>query len=143
MNKILFELIKNFEGCKLTSYQDQGGKWTIGYGCIGYGIEKGTVWSQDRADRELIARMQDAEQSIFKISPIMDSQNESKQAAIADFIYNCGSNAYRNSHLKISIDQGHWQEAASQLMQWNHIKVKESKWLTRRRAAERSLLITN
>ena len=27
-----FELIKHFEGCRLKSYQDYVGMWTIGYG---------------------------------------------------------------------------------------------------------------
>ena len=36
MNKIISEnglaLIKRFEGCRLTAYQDSVGVWTIGYG---------------------------------------------------------------------------------------------------------------
>ena len=34
-------LTKNFEGCVLTAYADQGGVWTIGYGHTGPGVHAG------------------------------------------------------------------------------------------------------
>lgn len=34
------ELIKRFEGCRLTAYQDSGGVWMIGYGHA-KGVKKG------------------------------------------------------------------------------------------------------
>ena len=141
MNNILLNLTKDSEKCKLNAYQDQGGVWTIGYGATGYGIEKGTVWQQDRAERDVVARLEEAVRAMIKMSPIMAAQNESKQAAIADFIYNCGANAYRNSHLKISIDAGHWQEAASQLMKWDYVNGVVSNGLYSRRTKEAALLV--
>ena len=43
-------LTKNFEGCVLTAYADQGGVWTIGYGHTGPGVHAGLTVTQDQAD---------------------------------------------------------------------------------------------
>ena len=32
INKATIDLVKEFEGCKLTAYRDAVGVWTIGYG---------------------------------------------------------------------------------------------------------------
>ena len=142
MNKILLEHLKKWEGCRLTAYPDQGGVWTIGYGCTGHGIVKGLIWSQDRADRELEKRADQAEQTAIKYSPILKDQNDSKRAAIASFIYNCGADAYLKSWLKNSIDAGHWQEAAVQIKRWDHVSGKVNHGLDNRRAVEARMLTT-
>ena len=52
--------LKLDEGLKLTAYPDpKSGKdpWTIGYGCTGPGIGKGTVWTQAQADGAILARV--------------------------------------------------------------------------------------
>ncbi|HHW4681085.1 MAG TPA: lysozyme, partial [Xylella taiwanensis] len=43
-------LIKYFEGCKLTSYECPGGKWTIGYGDTGPGVVPGLKITRDEAE---------------------------------------------------------------------------------------------
>ena len=47
-------LIKRFEGCRLTAYQDSIGIWTIGYGHTS-GVAKGQTITQIQADRYLKA----------------------------------------------------------------------------------------
>ena len=48
------ELIKFFEGCKLTAYQCPAKIWTIGYGNTQYengkSVKKGDVITQERAN---------------------------------------------------------------------------------------------
>jgi lysozyme len=44
------------EGCRLQSYLDSRGIWTIGYGCCGTGIGPGLIWTQDQADQEFARR---------------------------------------------------------------------------------------
>jgi GH24 family phage-related lysozyme (muramidase) len=50
-------LIKQFEGCKLTAYQDSVGVWTIGYGWTqpvdGKPIRAGMTIKQETAERLL------------------------------------------------------------------------------------------
>ena len=48
-------LLKQFEGCNLTAYQDQRGVWTIGYGHTGPEVKEGLVSTQAQADAQLAA----------------------------------------------------------------------------------------
>lgn len=43
-------LTREFEGCRLEAYQDQGGVWTIGYGHTGPDVHEGLTWTQEQAD---------------------------------------------------------------------------------------------
>ena len=54
-------LTKNFEGCVLTAYADQGGVWTIGYGHTGPGVHAGLTITQDQADALLGQAAQDGD----------------------------------------------------------------------------------
>mgnify|MGYP001354073095 FL=1 len=58
-NKCL-DLVKEFEGCKLTAYRDEVGVWTIGYGITnadrsitGKSIHKGMKISKETAEKWL------------------------------------------------------------------------------------------
>lgn len=44
------KLTKNFEGCRLSAYADQGGVWTVGYGHTGPGVHAGLTITQDQAN---------------------------------------------------------------------------------------------
>ncbi len=53
--------LKLDEGLNLVAYPDPrtgAAPWTIGYGCTGPGITKGTVWTQGQADATILARVQ-------------------------------------------------------------------------------------
>ena len=58
-----FTLIKKFEGCKLTAYQDSIGVWTIGYGHTA-GVTKGQVITQAQADTYLKSDCTTAEKAV-------------------------------------------------------------------------------
>ncbi len=47
------DLVKEFEGCKLTAYRDIGGVLTVGYGHVGKDVSEGLVWTQEQADEAL------------------------------------------------------------------------------------------
>jgi len=142
LNKILIDHLKQFEGCKLTAYKCPAGIWTVGWGATGKDIKEGTTWTDEQAEKDLIVRSNDCIEAALKISPILITCNDYRQAAIASFIYNCGADAYRKSTLKLSVDKQHWQEAAAQLMRWTHVGGKALLGLERRRAFE-SLMITH
>ena len=55
VNKATLDLIKRYEGCKLTAYQCSAGIWTIGYGTtavadLGITPAKGMTITQERAE---------------------------------------------------------------------------------------------
>ena len=138
--EILIKLIKESEGCKLTSYKCPAGIWTLGYGqtCE---IKQGMTWTQQQADDDLIKTALAVLDRAIKYSPILATVNMEKQAAIADFIYNLGVGNYSKSTLKKQIDAGNWLAASSEIKKWNKAAGKELKGLTIRRAKEAELLL--
>lgn len=138
--EIVLGLIKDSEGCRLIAYTDPVGIWTIGYGCTGAGITKGVRWTQEKADKELQIRAKLALDDAIKASPSLQHQSPKKQAAIADFIFNCGLTAYKKSTLKKYIDQMQWQHAAIEIQKWDHAGQKKLPGLTRRRKKEADML---
>ena len=46
------QLIKSFEGCRLTAYKCPAGVWTIGYGHTA-GVKQGMTITQEQADNYL------------------------------------------------------------------------------------------
>lgn len=138
--EILIKLIKDSEGCQLTSYKCPAGIWTLGYGqtCE---IKQGMTWTQQQADDDLIKTALAVLDRAVKYSPILATANIEKLAAIADFIYNLGIGNYSKSTLKKQVDAGNWLAASSEIKKWNKAAGKELKGLTIRRGKEAHLLL--
>lgn len=87
-------LIRLFEGVRLTSYQDTGGKWTIGYGHTGpvNGIPLGFGVTLSQEDAEMFLA-QDAAPLLTAVQgrPMVEA------AALVSFGYNCGIMAMRGA----------------------------------------------
>jgi lysozyme len=138
--ELLIKLIKESEGCKLTSYKDCVGVITIGWGQT-KGIKEGMTWTQNQADEDLIKTALEVLNRAIKYSPILATVNMEKQAAIADFIYNLGVGNYAKSTLKKKVDAGDWLAASSEIKKWDKAAGKILKGLTVRRAKEAELLL--
>ena len=138
--EILIKLIKESEGCQLTSYKCPAGVWTVGYGqtCE---IKQGMSWTQQQADEDVAKTALAVLNQAVKYSPILATANIEKLAAIADFIYNLGVENYAKSTLKKQVDAGNWMAASSEIKKWNKAAGKELKGLTIRRAKEARLLL--
>jgi lysozyme len=139
--EILLKLIRDSEGCKLTAYQCPAGVWTVGYGYTGTDIKKGVCWTQEKADECLLVTAMGVLNQAIKASPILETANMEKQAAIADFIYNLGIGNYSKSTLKKQVNAGNWLAASSEIKKWNKAAGKELKGLTIRRQKEAALLM--
>jgi len=137
--KVLTQLIKDSEGCKLTAYQCPAGVWTIGYGCTGIDIKKGLVWTQAQSDAELDILAHGVLSSAIKSSPTLTSPN--RHAAIADFIFNLGIGNYSKSTLKKYVDQSNWLAAAGEIKKWDKANGIPLNGLTIRRKKEADLLL--
>lgn len=83
------ELIKEFEGCVLTSYRDPVGVWTIGYGHT-KNVHEGMEISQRKADELL---REDVEIYFNKVMEYDDIYhwNPNQIDALTSFAYNIGS----------------------------------------------------
>lgn len=138
-NQAGLDLLHSFEGCKLESYQDIVGVWTIGYGTTGPDIVKGLKWTQQQVDdrfKKDLARFEKAVEAACKV-PITSNQF----SAIVCFAYNVGIGAMQGSTLMKLLNAGKTAEAADQFLRWNKAGGKEVKGLTRRREAERALFL--
>lgn len=140
MNKFAFELIKKWEGCRLSAYQDGGGVWTIGYGHTGKDVHAGLVISQQQADALLLKDLAvfDAGVRVMVKPPL----SESKIGAIICLSFNIGLHALATSTLLRKVNCGAISEAANEFGHWNKDNGKIIKGLTRRRAAEKELFLS-
>ena len=81
-------LIKSFEGCRLTAYKCPAGVWTIGWGHTG-GVKAGQKITQAEADQMLVNDMAAYEKKVNKYAAYGWNQNE--YDAMTSFCYNVGS----------------------------------------------------
>lgn len=92
--RIGIELIKKFEGCRLTSYRCPAGVWTIGYGHTGpvdgKTISSGMEITQQKADSLL---SEDVLIYASEVDKLGWELNDNQAAALLSFCYNCGGGA--------------------------------------------------
>jgi len=138
--EILIKLVKEFEGCKLTSYKCPAGIWTIGYGQT-KGIKEGMAWTQQQAEEDLLKTCIETITEVINASPILEFESINKQAAIADFVYNLGITNYNKSKLKLRINQKNWISAITEIKKWNKSNGDVLPGLVKRRQLEADLLI--
>ena len=137
------KLIKKFEGCRLTAYQDAVGVWTIGYGTTnadkaitGTVISKGLRISQETAD-EWLRKSIDSKYApkVDKYSSYKWNQNEFD--ALVSFAYNIGSIdglTAQGSRTRAEISH--------MILAYNKAGGKVLAGLTKRRQEERALFLT-
>lgn len=133
--KILLDLIRWFEGCRLVAYLCPAGVWTAGWGSTGPDVKKGTVWTQDVADQRLEGDALKFWLAALKASPVL-SQYPEIHAAIADFCYNLGTTRYKASTLKKRVDAEDWDGACEEIVKWVFGGGRKLPGLVLRRQAE-------
>lgn len=142
LNKAGADLIKQFEGCKLKSYQCSALRWTIGYGNTyfedGTPVVAGNAISQQKAEDlfEIIANDFSA-----KVAKLVTSNVTPNQfGALVSFAYNCGIANLQKSTLLKKVNANHNDPSIrAEFMKWNKAGGKVLAGLTRRREAEANL----
>lgn len=131
---------KEFEGLRLTAYQDVGGVWTIGYGHTGKTVVRGATITQAEAEKLLRMDLGWAVDCVNKnvIQPI----NQNKFDAMVDFCYNVGCGAFRSSTLLQKVNINDMDGAADEFLRWKFVNGVETAGLLRRRHADRELFLT-
>ncbi|QEL55978.1 lysozyme [Chromobacterium paludis] len=133
-------LIKQFEGLKLTAYQDSVGVWTIGYGHTGTDVQPGQTISSDQAEQLLRQDLVRFEQGVGKLVKTPINQNQFD--ALVSFSYNLGLGNLQSSTLLRLLNQGDYQGAAGQFPLWDKAGGKVLPGLQKRRQAEQALFLT-
>lgn len=137
-------LIKEFEGCKLTAYQDEVGVWTIGYGITNADksvtkttIKKGLKITKDKAEEWLEAVLNKLYAPKIMKYDVRYNWNQNEFDAMVSFAYNIGSidQLTANGSRSKSV-------ISNKLLEYNKAGGKVYNGLTRRRNAERDLFLT-
>jgi lysozyme len=138
-------LIKSFEGCVLTAYQDVAGIWTIGYGHT-RGVTAGMVFTQAQADQALADDLLSTENAVNKAVAAATSTTDNQFAAMVSLTYNIGSGNFASSTVLREHLAGQIQNAANAFLMWNKATIdgvlQVVNGLTNRRTAERTLYLT-
>jgi lysozyme len=142
-------LIKQFEGCArrradglVEAYPDPGtggAPWTIGWGATGAGIHPGTVWTQAQCDARLASDLSRYAAEVTEAlgnAPTTQAQFD----ALVSFHYNTG--AIGRATLTRRHVAGDHAGAAAQFARWNRAGGHVLTGLTRRRAAEARLYLS-
>jgi len=135
------DMIKDFEKCKLTAYQDGGGVWTIGWGSTGSDISKGVVWTQEYADGRFNAYFNFMALSVRRL--ITEPISENEMCAVLSLCYNIGIEKFRHSTLLFKLNsKDRPKDIANEILRWNKDGGKAIAGLTRRRLAEHDLFVS-
>lgn len=126
-------LIKKYEGCRLTAYKCPAGRWTIGYGHTG-GVKQGMTITQAQADNYLKQDLKRFETSVNTLIKVELNQNQFD--ALVSFTYNCGP-----GNLQTLIKNRTLTQIADALLLYNKGGVKVLAGLTKRRNDERTLFL--
>lgn len=127
-------LIKQFEGCRLSAYKCPAGIWTIGYGHTS-GVkptDKINSLDADRLLRQDIVRYEQAVNSIVK-HPL----NQNQFDALVSFTYNLGPGC-----LKTLVANRNLTQIGNAIKLYNKANGKVLEGLVRRRNAESKLFFS-
>lgn len=130
------DIIKSFEGCKLTAYKCPAGVLTIGYGHTGADVKEGQKITQKKADALLVKdvgrfeKMVNAYKKKYKWT-----QNEFN--ALVSFAFNIGNIDQLTKHGKRNKGQ-----IADAILLYNKAGGKVLSGLVKRRKAEHDLFCT-
>jgi|HubBroStandDraft_1064217.scaffolds.fasta_scaffold98284_3 lysozyme len=133
-------LIRRFEGCKLSAYQDICDVWTIGWGTA-HGVTEGMQITQEQADQMLL---DDCQKLSAKIRSIITAQlSDNQLCALISFAYNLGIAGLFQSTLRTEINAGAPREQLEvEFLKWNHAGGQVVAGLTTRRQAEADLFLS-
>lgn len=126
-------LIKKFEGCRLTAYKPVAAEkyWTIGYGHYGPDVAPNMKISQAQAEAYLVADLKRFEDAVNATGLVL---NQNQFDALVSFTYNCGA-----GNLKKLVNGRSLSQIADAMLAYNKGSGKVLPGLVKRRQAERDL----
>lgn len=135
------KLIMGFEGCRLKSYRDIVGVWTIGWGET-FGVTEGMVWTQAQADAVLRKRVGFFMLATMRKCPQLFLEPPERAAACASLAYNIGLGAFGASSVARKTGRQEFISAANAFLLWNKAGGRVVRGLTVRRQAERATYLS-
>ena len=135
--ELTLDLVRRFEGCRLTAYRCPAGVLTIGWGET-LGVQEGDVWTQQQADAVLLRRVGQFLLATLKRCPQLHAEAAGRLAACTSLAYNIGVGAFGASSVRRKAMRRDHAGAADAFLLWNKAGGRVLRGLTLRRQAERS-----
>lgn len=129
-------LIKGFEGLRLTAYKCPAGVYTIGYGHT-RGVKRGMKITEKEASAYLTADLRNSEKAVERYDSVYH-WNQNEFDALVSFTFNCGA-----ANLRSLLRNGrrNRSQIAATLPLYRKAGGKVLKGLERRRATEKALFL--
>ena len=129
-------LIKQFEGVRLTAYKCPAGVYTIGYGHT-RGVRRGMKITEEEASAFLTTDLLNSEKAVERYDSVYH-WNQNEFDALVSFTFNCGA-----TNLRALLRNGrrNRSQIAETLPLYRKAGGKVLKGLERRRAAEKALFL--
>ena len=136
-------LIKQYEGLRLTAYQDSIGKWTIGYGTTiinGTPVQPGQTITTAQAEEYLLSHIK------LNVSPTISSSvkapiTQSMYDSLCCFTYNLGSGTLSKSSLLSNLNSAKYLDAATLFSDYVKAGGVVLPGLVKRRGSEKDLFL--
>ena len=129
-------LIKQFEGVRLTAYKCPAGVYTIGYGHT-RGVQRGMKITEEEASAFLTADLLNSEKAVERYDSVYH-WNQNEFDALVSFTFNCGATNLRSL---LRNGKRNRSQIAATLPLYRKAGGKVLKGLERRRAAEKALFL--
>ena len=136
VNQATIELVKQFEGCKLTAYRCPAGILTIGYGST-RDVHEGMDITHAEADIRLSLDLRDAGRAVTDAVAV--ALTDDQFGALTAFSFNVGAGAFRKSTLLKKLNAGNYAAVQGELLKWCRAGGHIMEGLRRRRLAEGAL----
>lgn len=132
------DLIKGFEGCKLSAYKDSVGIPTIGIGHT-KGVKMGMTITQEQAEEYLKKDLLVAEQALNAMGI---NFTQPQFDALCSWVFNLGVGSFASSTLrKCIVAKKRDYEITDQIVRWVNAGGKPLLGLKRRRVAEANMFL--
>lgn len=135
------DLIKEFEGLRLTAYQDSVGVWTVGYGSSGKHVHPGMHITEDEAEELLRHDLERFEACINRMVKVPLKQWQFD--ALCSWTYNLGCHALHRSTLLNKLNAGDEMGASDEFLKWTRAGGRILAGLVNRRGKERDEFLGN
>ena len=133
-------LTAQFEGLRLTAYQDAAGVWTIGHGHTGHDVHPGLTITTAQATQLLRQDAASAAAAVNRLVTCPLTQNQFD--ALVDFVFNLGAGIFARSTLLQKLNRDSLTAAAAEFARWNRAGTTVLPGLMQRRQAETALFLS-
>lgn len=134
------DIIKKFEGLRLSAYLCPAGVLTIGYGTTA-GVKKDMTITEAEASKMLSDHLEKIERQISAL--VAPKLTENEFSALCSLVYNIGIGNFEKSSLLKKLNKNEKREnVAEEFLKWRMAAGKVLKGLEKRRAAEKELFLS-